>query len=56
MDLAKIEDYLNKMNAAMSIDDSEKGEDMGTSFHYVIAEATHRVVAASFEHYIRQLS
>ncbi|HYA13188.1 MAG TPA: FadR/GntR family transcriptional regulator [Syntrophales bacterium] len=41
MDLAKIEDYLNKMNTAMSIDDSEKGEDMDTSFHYAIAEATH---------------
>jgi len=41
LDLAKIEDYLNKMREAMSIDDSEKGEDMDTAFHYAIAESTH---------------
>lgn len=41
IDLAKIEDYLKKMNAAMAVDDSEKGEDMDTAFHYAIAESTH---------------
>ncbi len=41
INLAKIEDYLNKMNAAMSINDSEKGEDTDTEFHYAIAESTH---------------
>jgi GntR family transcriptional repressor for pyruvate dehydrogenase complex len=41
IDLAKIEDYLKKMNAAVAEDDSEKGEDMDTAFHYAIAESTH---------------
>ena len=43
MDLAKIEDNLNKMNAAVAVDDSEKGEDMDTAFHYSIAESTHNI-------------
>ena len=41
MDLAMIEDHLKKMNTAMAVDDSEKGEDMDTAFHYAIAESTH---------------
>jgi GntR family transcriptional regulator, transcriptional repressor for pyruvate dehydrogenase complex len=43
MDLAKIEDDLERMKAVMAEDDSEKGEDMDTAFHYSIAEATQNV-------------
>jgi GntR family transcriptional regulator, transcriptional repressor for pyruvate dehydrogenase complex len=40
MDLAKIEENLKKMKAALAEDDSEEGEDSDTAFHFSIAEAT----------------
>jgi len=40
VDLAKIEDNLEKMKAALTDDDSEKGEDSDAAFHFSIAEAT----------------
>lgn len=43
MDLAKIEDDLERMKAVMAEDDSEKGVDIDTAFHYSIAEATQNV-------------
>lgn len=38
--VARIEEILKKMQAAMSEDDSEKGEDYDTAFHFAVAEAT----------------
>ncbi|MCX5830010.1 MAG: FadR/GntR family transcriptional regulator [Deltaproteobacteria bacterium] len=40
VDLAKIEENLEKMKAALTDDDSEKGEDSDAAFHFSIAEAT----------------
>jgi len=40
LDLAKIEENLERMKAALAEDDSEKGEDIDTAFHYSIAAAT----------------
>jgi GntR family transcriptional repressor for pyruvate dehydrogenase complex len=39
-DLAKIEENLERMKAALAEDDSEKGEDSDAAFHFSIAEAT----------------
>jgi GntR family transcriptional regulator, transcriptional repressor for pyruvate dehydrogenase complex len=43
VDMAKMKENLEKMNAAMGEDDSEKGEDSDAAFHYSIAEATQNV-------------
>jgi GntR family transcriptional regulator, transcriptional repressor for pyruvate dehydrogenase complex len=48
MDLAKIEDNLERMKAAMAEDDSEKGEDFDAAFHYSIAESTQNSLLLRF--------
>jgi len=41
VDLARIEENLKMMTAALTVDDSERGEDSDAAFHFSIAEATH---------------
>lgn len=40
-DIARIQDYLEKMKNAYSLEDSEKGMDFDLQFHFAIAEASH---------------
>jgi GntR family transcriptional repressor for pyruvate dehydrogenase complex len=41
VDLARIEENLIMMKAALTEDDSERGEDSDAAFHFSVAEATH---------------